>query len=188
MHHYFLYSKLCSIIVPEIIILADNQTYQQGDNITLTCLTMGWPSAFYQWQMDGSDLEGENSSTLMLRDVNASTGGVYTCIVSNSCGNNSATVSVFIAPYFLTEPQDEFGLNGSTVTLICLAEAFPSPNYLWFREGGSVRDDLNASSGVLSFDTIEFGDEGEYFCNVSSRDSWVQSRMATLFGKKGYFI
>ena len=176
-----------SLVSPEINTLSNNQTYLRGENVSLTCMALGGPSVFYQWLMDGSDLEGENSSTLMLRDVNASTGGVYTCVASNSAGNNSADVSVFITPYFITEPQDVGGLNGTMVSLTCLAEAFPSPSYQWFREGGrSLRDSLNASSDILSFALI-FEDEGRYFCNVSSQDIVLQSRLATLSGKKMYF-
>ena len=172
---------------PEINALSNDQTYQRGDEVNLTCMALGGPSVYYQWQVNGSDLEGETSSTLMLRDVNASTGGVYTCVASNSAGNNSANVSVFIAPFFITEPQDVGGLNDTMVSLTCLAEAFPSPSYQWFREGRSLREGLNDSLDKLSFDPLIFGDEGEYFCNVSSQDILLQSRLATLFGKKRYF-
>ena len=151
-------------------------------------MALGGPSVFFQWLMDGSNLEGETYSTLMLRDVNASTGGVYTCVASNSAGNNSADMSVFIAPYFITEPKDVGGLNGTMASLTCLAETFPSPSYQWFREGRSLREGLSASFEMLSFDPLVFGDEGEYFCNVSSQDRLVQSLSATLSGKKRHFI
>ena len=176
------------LVSPEINAISNDQTYQRFDDVNLTCVALGGPSVFFQWLMDGSDLEGETSSTLMLRDVNASTGGAYTCVASNSAGNDSADVSVFIAPYFIMEPQDVGGLNGDTVSLTCLAEAFPSPSYQWFREERSLREDLNASLEMLSFDPLVFGDEGEFFCNVSSQDRLVQSLSATLSGKKRHFI
>ena len=68
---------------------------------------------------------------LTLANVNASTGGMYTCVVTNAAGNNSDSTFLFISPYFITERVDEETTNGSLVTLQCVAEAFPSPDYLW---------------------------------------------------------
>ena len=120
---------------------------------------------------------------LTLANVNASTGGMYTCVVTNAAGNDSDSTFLFIAPYFITEPVDEETTNGSSVTLQCVAEAFPSPDYLWARTDGlPIRQELMINSDSLSFDPVIFGDEGDYYCNATSREEVAHSRDATIAG------
>ncbi len=169
---------------PVIDNISNDQTYSRGDNATLICSALGGPNLFFRWQANSSYLDGENSSTLLLSNVDASDGGEYTCVVFGSGSNVSESVSVLISPYFLVEPQDIIGSNGSSVELLCAAEAFPSPSYQWVKQDESIRESLTmSSSGNLIFNPLLFGDEGRYFCNVSSHESFLQSDVVTAFGK-----
>ena len=180
--HYYPYT----IVAPLIDSISDDQTYQRDQDVTLNCSALGGPDIFFQWLVNGSNLYGENSSTLILPSVNASTGGEYTCMVSNNAGNDTAPTAVFISPYFTMEPQDVGGLNGSTITLTCEAEAFPAPFIQWVKVGEEIREglDIVSSGGELVFDPLVFGDEGSYFCNVSSQGQSLESQSVTLSGKK----
>ncbi len=151
--------------------------------MTLSCSALGGPDLFYRWQANASYLVGENSSTLVLSNVDASDGGDYNCVVFNSAGNSSATTSVFILPYFTVQPNDAGSSKGSSISLTCQAEAFPSPSYEWKLVGRSVRSDLSVSSEVLVFDPLLFGDEGDYVCNVTSAETVISSNTVTLSGK-----
>ena len=152
--------------------------------MTINCLGQGFPDIFYQWQANGTDLFGETSTTLMLYNVNASTGGEYSCVVSNSAGDNSANTFVFIFPYFTTQPEDRGGSSGSILTMVCMAEAFPTPQYQWARvNSAAIRDAvLGINSTILSFNPLTFGDEGSYFCNATSGSIIVQSNLVVLRG------
>ena len=153
----------------------------------LMCTSRGGPSNTYQWQTNDTDIEGETMENLTLANVNASTGGMYTCVVTNAAGNDSDSTFLFIAPYFITEPVDEETTNGSSVTLQCVAEAFPSPDYLWARTDGlPIRQELMINSDSLSFDPVIFGDEGDYYCNATSREAVAHSRDATIAGYLNY--
>ncbi len=156
--------------------------------MTLSCSALGGPDLFYRWQANASYLVGENSSTLMLSNVDASDGGDYTCVVFNSAGNTSATTSVFIMPYFTVQPDDAGSANGSGIILTCQAEAFPSPSYEWIQVGGSIRSDLSVDSEVLVFNTLLFGDEGDYVCNVTSAETVISSKTVTLSGKSVFVV
>ncbi len=115
--------------------------------------------------------------------MDASDGGEYTCVVFGSGSNVSESVSVFISPYFLVEPQDIIGSTGSSMELLCAAEAFPSPSQ-WVKQDESIRESLTmSSSGNLLFNPLLFGDEGRYFYNVSSHEYFLQSDVVTVFGK-----
>ncbi len=122
---------------------------------------------------------------LTLTNVMAADGGMYTCMITNAGGNDSATTSVFISPYFISQPQDVGGDNGTMVTLTCAAEAFPAPMYqLSWVDGGTIRMEvMGQDSTVLTFDPLLFGDEGDYICTAMSNGNQAQSQNATLTGK-----
>ncbi len=171
------------VVSPLVTFITENQAYNRRDDVTLNCSALGGPDLFYRWQANASYLAGENSSTLMLSNVDASDGGDYTCVVFNSAGNTSATTSVFILPYFTVQPDDAGITNGSSISLTCQAEAFPSPSYEWIQVGGSIRSGLSVGSEVLVFDPLLFGDEGDYVCNVTSAETVISSNTVTLSGK-----
>ncbi len=122
---------------------------------------------------------------LTLTNVMAADGGMYTCMITNAGGSDSATTSVFISPYFTSQPQAMGGANGTMVTLTCEAEAFPAPTYEWSRmDGGTIGTEVvGQNSAMLMFDPLMFGDEGEYLCNATSMGMTIQSQPVTLTGK-----
>ena len=171
-------------VAPLITSVTENQTYGRGDNITIICLAIGGPDIFYLWQKNGTVITGANTATLMFSNVNATTGGKYSCVVYNSAGNESASTFVFISPYFIHQIEDRGGYNGSVLILKCEAEAFPAPQYQWERvDGVAIRDEVLVNSTILSFNPLIFGDDGRYFCNASSRGVTIQSNLFTLRGK-----
>ena len=85
---------------------------------------------------------------------------------------------------FVIEPVDEETANGSSVTLQCVAEAFPSPEYQWARtDGVSIREILVTGEGSFVLSPVIYGDEGYYYCNASSRDEVAHSQDVTLTGE-----
>ena len=164
------------------------QIYQRGVDVTLNCSVLGGPLISYQWLFNDIDTDGENSSTLTLTSVNASDGGEYTCVVSNTAGNDSASSRVFIFPYFTIAPEDMESSSGDNVTLTCEAEAFPDPSYEWSKIDGIIRENVTGiDSTSLSFGLVLFGDEGSYNCNVTSESGIIWSD-AVLSGKLMFFV
>jgi hypothetical protein len=159
-----------------------NNTYYQGSTATLVCTSLGGPNNTYQWWAKETDIIGETAETLTLPNVTASTGGMYTCIVSNTAGNHSASTFVFIHPYFEVDPSDQQTSVGSCVVLVCDAVAFPSPEYLWQRLDGESISSNTVTERNLSITSVQYGDEGEYFCNASVRGITIQSRNGLITG------
>ena len=160
-----------------------NETYSAGDTALLQCISRGGPNNTYQWLTNDSYIDGEVSENLTLSNVTALSGGVYTCLVSNEAGNDNASTFVFIFPYIVTEHGGVNTSTGSTVTLVCDAEAFPDPEYLWLRsDGEAIRDDITNNSRNLVFSSIEFGDEGRYYCTASGRGKSAPSQVGILSG------
>ena len=162
---------------------ANNITYTQGSTATLECTSLGGPENLYQWQADGANISGETSEILMLPNVTATTGGMYTCVVTNIAGSNNASTFVFIFPYFINHPDSDQVSVESAVILICDAVSFPSPDYLWQRaDGGNISSDTVTNERNLSISSVEYGDEGRYFCNASVGEDSVQSQIAIVTG------
>ena len=174
----------CVAVAPLVAEISGDQTYSRGDNATLSCSALGGPEVYFQWQFNRLDLSDETNSTLNITNVDASLGGVYTCVVSNSAGNDSDSSSVFIAPYFVTFPEDVDGVAGSSQSLVCVAEAFPNPMYQWTKLVGSIRAGVNGTTSErLMFGSLVVGDEGSYYCNATSRMLTIQSNITTVTSK-----
>ena len=160
-----------------------NQAYHRNDTAVIMCASLGNLDNTWQWLVNDSVIPEQTTETLTLTDVDASTGGIYTCVVTNAAGNDSASTFLFIAPYFIIEPVDAETQNGSLVTLLCVAEAFPSPSYQWARTDGLlVRDELITVRDTLTFNPVRLVMKGDYFCSATSRQEVANSMDATLAG------
>ena len=149
----------------------------------MECSSAGGPDNTYQWQVNGSDITGATSPTLSLLNVQASTGGMYTCVVSNAAGTDDASTFLYISPYFVVQPTNTLTSSGSLTSFTCEAEAFPHPNYQWWRvDGEPIRCEIIFITSTLVIESAAFGDEGDYYCNVTSLGVTVQSIVATLSG------
>ena len=162
-----------------------NETYELGDTATLECFSPGGPNNTYQWLMDGSVLIGEVSTTLVLPGITVSAGGTYTCVVSNAAGNHSASTLLLISPYFIEQPVEIVLTSaGSTFNVSCVAVAFPDPEYQWGHEDGrDIRTNISTNMSVFTISNVQFGDEGSYYCNVTSNGFVNTSSSALLTGK-----
>ena len=132
---------------------------------------------------------------LVLPNVLASTGGMYTCVVTNEAGSDDASTFLYVSPYFITQPRDTQTSDGSSVTLLCEADAFPSPEIVWLRtdlnESGEPDEQnlmyplmFNITRGrTLIINPVLFGDEGEYYCIASSLNVTLRSADVTVTGE-----
>lgn len=151
--------------------------------MSLECSGDGGPDNMYQWQVNGCDSAGATSPTLLVANVQASDGGEYTCVVTNAAGSDSASTFLYVAPYFTTQPSNMLATTGSSIMLLCEAEAFPSPNYQWGRvDGDQIRADIINIASMLVIDSVMFEDAGAYYCNVSSLTETIRSLDATITG------
>ena len=145
---------------------------------------MGGPGNTFQWGANDTDIAGETAETLELMSVDASFGGNYSCVVTNAAGSDSDSTFLFIAPYFILQPVDQETANGSSVTLQCVAEAFPRPSYQWARADGElIGDIIVTNTNTLLIDPIFFGEQGDYYCNATSHEGVARSQNATIFSE-----
>ena len=159
--------------------------FNQRNDIAFICDALGGPNNTFQWEVNGNIIG--NDRILEVMDINASSGGVYTCIVSNAAGSDSASTTLYVAPYIVT-PLDEQTLtvNGSSVNLTCEADGFPLPTISWDR---NTTDITVSDDSELILSTVTFGQEGVYRCLVNVTINGVDyedSDLTTVIGEDNY--
>ncbi|KAL0850685.1 hypothetical protein ABMA28_006630 [Loxostege sticticalis] len=117
----------------------------EGSAVQVLCgVSSGDKPMYFSWLKDGaplpSNLQIEEKSLnefslLMFSDLTARHSGDYTCRVSNHAAtvNYTATLSVKVAPVWVTEPLDTAVLLGAPLHLECAAKGYPIPSVAWYR-------------------------------------------------------
>eukprot|EP00731_Ephydatia_muelleri_P003775 Em0001g3775a len=90
---------------------------------------------------------------------------------------------VYVTPTIIIQPSDVLAVVNGNLTLVCEAEAFPPPQYLWEHIEGNLTGRSNVmgiNSKKLELNGVIFGDEGSYICKVISNNITVASEIATV--------
>ena len=176
-------------VAPGVSVTPLTATEDNDGNTTFTCTVSGGPDNNIVWirgsdvgSSSGSGLLGSFDSIAFLRQfttlstgpnltissINATQdGGMYTCVVVNQAGQDSANVTLYVRPLIVDQPQDQFTRQGETVTLSCRADSFPSPLYQWekFNTTSESYYQLSGETNrTLEFSSVEFDDFGDYRC------------------------
>ena len=156
-------------MAPQIVSLSSDVDFNIayfGDDVTLMCSSDGGPDNNYEWSKGGVVLSGETSANLTLNFITASSGGDYTCSVSNAAGNDSASTTLYVAPYIVTPLEEQtLTTNGSNVNINCDAAGFPNPTVNWV----NLTDMRLFDTSLLQFSPVMFGDEGVYRCEATAQ-------------------
>ena len=128
-------------------------------SVSFNCSALGGSNNTYVWIKN--EMIVGNEDTLDVTNIDASSGGTYTCLVSNAAGNDSASTTLYVAPYIVTPLEEQtLTTNGSSVNISCDADGFPSPTVNWV-------DMMNfevSNKSLLHLNPVMFGDEGLYRC------------------------
>jgi len=72
--------------VPIITAQPQSQAVVEGSSVTFSVTAEGTPPLSYQWQYNGTNIDGANAATLTLNDVGTNQIGTYTVTVANGIG------------------------------------------------------------------------------------------------------
>ncbi|KAL0979469.1 hypothetical protein UPYG_G00185480 [Umbra pygmaea] len=170
-------------------------------SVTLSCLAKGFPEPKTQWFKDGKLLprnphSGVRESGHLLHIGNAmlSHGGQYTCVVTNTAGEDKRDfhVTIQVPPIFhrVSDGVEAWGVGeekeggdrdnemtekkevvlGHPVSLSCESNAIPPPLLSWYREGRKLSSAdgvvLHPGGQVLQIPQIQQEDAGKYTCQA----------------------
>jgi hypothetical protein len=156
-----------------------------GSTASFSVIAGGDAPLAYQWQFNGTNLDGANSSTLTLVNVTLDQAGPYNVIVSNGSGppafSSSATLTVTAAPEppaITNQPQSQMALVGGSVTFNVGASGTPPLTYHWRFNGTNNPGSPNAATYTLS--NLATTQSGPYDVVVSNSVGSVTSIVAQL--------
>jgi len=165
-----------------------SQTVTSGSGVVLAASGSSNSTVSYQWSLNGTPISGANGPALLLNNVQAANGGLYTVLVSDNQGNSAVSIAAelavaqpvgtAIAVFPATQVVSAGGSGGFAVT------AGPAgTTYQWQFNGVNLTDGgaVSGSSGPqLVITGANSGNTGEYSCLVTSGGVATQSDSAAL--------
>ncbi|MFO1451546.1 MAG: immunoglobulin domain-containing protein [Opitutaceae bacterium] len=156
------------------------QAVTTGANVTFTVVATGNPSPSFQWHQDGANIPGATNSTFSLSNVQLTSAGNYSVVVSNIHGSvtsTSALLTVSSSPVITTQPVAQAVNAGASVTFSVTATGSPAPTYQWRRDGSNLPGATNAS---LTLPAVQLSDAGSFSVVVTNSAGSVTSNAVAL--------
>ena len=190
-------ATLTVLVQPAIVSQPQSATNVVGGTMMLSVGVTGTAPLSYQWQMNGTNLSGATSSTVLLANLQPSDTGLYQAIASNQAGSiTSAVASVLLSPSFTLQPVGAVFLtrsNGACLTQSCYNTTLNAAAvgslplaYQWLRDGVPLVPDVRitgVTSDTLSVAGVQPADAGSYVLQVSNLAGTVGTVPATLVFK-----
>ncbi|XP_053325662.1 hemicentin-1 [Spea bombifrons] len=179
-----------TVQVPPSIIgsgMSEEVSVLPGEDVQLVCKAHGIPAPVVQWMKDGKhinniDLNGisvtSNGQTLTISNVKTRDMGKYTCVATNSAGEDDRifNVNVYVAPRIAENEGNAVQMTAvldTSINIECFATGTPSPQINWLKNGlplpvsSHVR--LLSAGQVLRISRVQKSDVGTYTCVASNR-------------------
>jgi hypothetical protein len=168
---------------PAIVSQPQSQTVTNGSDVSLVVAAQSHYALSYQWQKDGTNINGANSSALDLHAVSTADQGTYRVVVTNAYGSVASagatlTVNQTLTPPTITsQPGNQTVPLGGSATFGVSATGTPPLSYQWQFNGAALPSQTNSNLAVLNAGPA---DQGSYQVAVSSRGGSTNSQPATL--------
>jgi hypothetical protein len=148
--------------VPVITSQPSYTTIDTGAILNLSVTGTGVTS--YQWYKDSIAVSGQTSSTLSITGATVSNNGIYTVVLTNSCGNvTSSSVTVAIncpSPVITIQPTASTTVSaGATVALSVSFTSASTVTFQWKKDGVNIS---GATTSALNLPSVTTGDAGTY--------------------------
>ncbi|MET0649767.1 MAG: immunoglobulin domain-containing protein [Pyrinomonadaceae bacterium] len=168
---------------PSITTQPVSQTVSAGANVSFTVAAEGTAPLSYQWQKNGSPINGATGATLNLTNVQGADSGSYRAVVSNAAGSAASTTAVLnvqtgpVAPAITSQPASQTVVTGGSALFGVIATGTAPLSYQWYKDGSLIP---GATTSSLSLSNVQHADEGGYSVVVSNATGTATSNTATL--------
>ncbi len=183
-------ATLTVLVPPTIIVPPVSQTLTQGATLNLSVTATGSPTLTYQWRFKGAAIPGVVSANLSLFNVQESSEGDYTVVVSNPYGSVTSSIALVtvqsppsISDFGQPQPQDV--IQGSNATFSVTATGDAPLAYQWRFGGTNIP---GATSNVLVLTAVVTNQAGNYSVVVTNLYGSVTSSNALLTVRVPPFI
>ncbi|MBI5383510.1 MAG: lamin tail domain-containing protein [Verrucomicrobia bacterium] len=151
-----------------------------GNSFSLTVGAFGTTPLSYQWRLNGTDIPNATGASYFRINATAADAGDYSVVITNivsSVVSTTATVTVYLRPLILVQPQSQSAFAGSNVTYSIIATSSTTLRYQWHFNGTNL---LNATNSTLLLTSAQAGHVGTYDVLVSDNYGSVLSDPATF--------
>nr|XP_055041763.1 hemicentin-1 isoform X2 [Misgurnus anguillicaudatus] len=173
---------------------AEEVTVTLNSPTSLICEAQSYPPAIITWLKDGTPFESSRNvrvlpggRTLQILNAKEEDAGRYTCVATNEAGETlkNYEVKVFVPPVINKNDIPGEGLSpkevkikvNNTLTLECEAQAVPTPNLVWYKDGQILKADgritVTANGRIAQIKHTQVSDTGRYTClatNIAGED------------------
>lgn len=157
-----------------------------GMSQMLQCQALGVPPPTVKWYRNSVLIDDAtndryqlaSNGSLKLLNVTTSDSGVFQCFVTNSAGELSTSIWLWVGtsgPEIITAPQNVSVITGDSSRFMCEAKGAPKPVIHWSRVMSGVLTELTMSTahiqvlgGELLIPVTDISDEGLYICNATN--------------------
>jgi RHS repeat-associated protein len=143
------------------------------------CVMATGSSLNYQWQFNGTNISGATGSCYTLTNVQPNQAGIYTVVVSNTCGSVTSTnaiLTVNVPPVITGQPTNLTVCAGSGAGF-CVTATGSSLNYQWQFNGTNIS---GATGSCYTLTNVQPSQAGIYAVVVSNSCGSVTSTNAIL--------
>ncbi|MEI7732703.1 MAG: immunoglobulin domain-containing protein [Verrucomicrobiota bacterium] len=170
-----------TVLSPPILpVQPQSQMNAQGSIISFNVVATGTGSLFYQWRLNGTNLDLATRPTLTINNAQNLNAGSYSVVVSNAYGmvtSTVATLTVLCAPNITTQPQSVTTVLGTSAWFQVIATGAVPLRYQWLHNGLPIPA---ATNSLLNISLCQPSDEGGYQVVALNNFGSVTSLVATL--------
>ncbi|RWS09189.1 hemicentin-1-like protein, partial [Dinothrombium tinctorium] len=176
-------------VKPKLIPFPIVEPFKEGNSFRVFCTTQeGSSPIHFKWLKDGEPFhKRENTlietteavSLINIEHLSQQDSGNYTCIASNSFGEDKQTISLLIkAPLrWLLEPKNSQAKVGEDIILECKATGSPLPKISWKRDGKL----LEGVNDILTLNSITLKQKGTYECIAENGGDTYLKKVISIF-------
>ncbi len=154
-------------------------TIYEGQSTTFSINATSGRTITYTWYKNGSII-GSNSKSLSVSNATLSSGGTYSCKVTDgastyNCTKFALTINEIVR---ITKQPSSQMVNEGTGTSMTVAATGTAPmSFQWYYNGQAVS---GATTSTLNFSSAQLVDAGNYYCRVSNPGSSATTSTASL--------
>lgn len=161
------YDLGCPSVVDTVLLTLNNATILQQPTSVTTCsfnpirfiIRTNGVNPTFQWRRNGLPISGATDDTLFFPSVQTTDAGVYSVVVTTSCGSitsNNATLTVR-GINFVTQPQPVRTCAGEPVLLSVQATGTGVLSYQWRRNGTPISGATGTNYSITSLSGADTG-------------------------------
>lgn len=168
---------------PSISAYPTSQSASAGGSVTFSVTASGTAPLAYQWLRDGAAVSGATNATFTLTNVQNTSAGSYTVLVSNSAGSLTSTAATLTvtepetAPTITRQPAEQVAAVGANVAFQVSVGGTAPFTYQWRKDGAMI---VGASLASLVLTNVAATNAGSYTVLVSNSAGTATSNPATL--------